>query len=232
MSDFDAYVDDYEDAIRRGISFSGVEHEVFLRAKAAVLLELASAVGSVTDLAVLDVGCGIGAFSRLIEPSVGQLHGVDVSADAIARAAHENQRATFVAYDGKTLPYDRDRFDVAFAVCVFHHVARSERTGLALEMKRVVRPGGLIAIFEHNPWNPLTRLVVRRIPFDEGVDLLPSGETRGLLGDLGQLQSRFILFVPSAAPIVIRAERLLGWLPLGAQYVTWGFTVEDRPPAA
>ena len=31
-------------------------------------------------------------------------------------------------------------------------------------MSRVTRPGGIVAIFEHNPWNPLTRKAVRGLP--------------------------------------------------------------------
>jgi SAM-dependent methyltransferase len=223
-SEFDSYADEYQAAIDHGIAFSGVEHEVFLRAKVGVLLAEASKLGAPRELSMLDVGCGIGAFACQLLDHVGELHGVDISREAIARASRKLPQVPFASYEGNRLPYEGCRFDVAFAVCVFHHVQRSERAGLVDEMRRVTRPGGLIVLFEHNPWNPLTRLVVSRIPFDAHAVLLTLGEVRGLLREAGiaRMRSRFILFVPSAAPRALRAERWLGWLPLGAQHVAVG----------
>jgi SAM-dependent methyltransferase len=224
MTQFDAHADDYHAAVERGIAFAGVEHKVFLLAKVQVLLAEAAKLGRPTELAMLDVGCGVGAFARLLVDEVRELHGVDVSAESVARAASEVPRGEFTSYDGSRLPYQDGHVDVSFAVCVFHHVDKPDRAALVAEMQRVTRPGGLVMLFEHNPFNPLTRLVVSRVPFDEGVDLLPAGESRQLLHGAGltDVKSRFILFAPSAAKGVIAAERALGWLPLGAQYVAVG----------
>jgi ubiquinone/menaquinone biosynthesis C-methylase UbiE len=224
MPDFDRHVDTYQRSIDHGIGFIGVEHDVYLRAKAAVLFDLFNQVGPPKSLSVLDVGCGIGAFSKHIVSRVGELHGVDVSGESIVRAAQALPNGVFTAYDGSRLPFSDGRFDVAFAVCVFHHVDRRDRPALAAELRRVVRPGGLVAVFEHNPWNPLTRLVVRRVTFDEGVELLTAKETCGLLrnAQLEEVSSRFILFAPSAAGFVTSMEKRLGRLPLGAQYVAVG----------
>jgi SAM-dependent methyltransferase len=223
-SEFDSHADDYQAAVDHGIAFSGVEHEVFLRAKVGVLLAEASKLGPPRKLSMLDVGCGVGAFARQLFDHVDELHGVDVSAQSIARASRELPQVRFALNEGNRLPYEGGRFDVAFAVCVLHHVQRFERPGVVDEMRRVTRPGGLVMLFEHNPWNPLTRLVVSRIPFDEDVELLTVGESRGLLASAGlaQVRSRFILFVPSASRRALRAERALSWLPLGAQHVAVG----------
>ena len=56
--------------------------------------------------------------------------------------------------------------------------AREITPAFVAELARVVRPGGLVVVFEHNPLNPLTRLVVSRVTFDDGVRLLRSGERR------------------------------------------------------
>ena len=87
-------------------------------------------------------------------------------------------------------------------------------------MARVLRPGGLALILEHNPWNPLTRLAVARCPFDDDAILLgPSEATRHLSGaGLVREEKRYILFFPFDARIFRRVESGLGALPLGAQY--------------
>ena len=84
----------------------------------------------------------------------------------------------YEAYDGERLPYDDERFDVAFAICVLHHVRPAERPRFVGELRRVVRPGGLVALFEHNPLNPLTRLAVHRCAFDGDAVLLRAGEAQ------------------------------------------------------
>jgi SAM-dependent methyltransferase len=114
------------------------------------------------------------------------------------------------------LPYDSGSFDVAFAVCVLHHVDPAARRQFTAELARVTRPGGLTVVFEHNPFNPLTRLAVARCEFDEGVELLRRRELQRLLAPaLREVESRYLLFVPWRAE---RLERALGGVPLGAQY--------------
>ena len=89
------------------------------------------------------------------------------------------------------------------------------------ETARVVRPGGLVAVFEHNPLNPLTRRVVRDCAFDEGVELLPRRELETLLRAAGLevVSAHYLLFFPWRGRLFEAAERLLARLPLGAQYV-------------
>ena len=84
-----------------------------------------------------------------------------------------------------------------------------------------MRPGGVVALFEHNPLNPLTRLAVSRCEFDEGVELLGPGEAAALLSDAGltPLERRYIVFFPWPRPRAMRLEAHLGRLPLGAQHV-------------
>lgn len=144
------------------------------------------------------------------------------AAQAGARAA---ARAGLVAADGRRAPFAGGSFDLVFAVCVLHHVAPgAERDALVGEMARLARPGGLVAIWEHNPWNPLTRRVVARCPFDRDAVLLSPGEARRLLRRAGltRVESRYGLFFPWRGRGWRRAERLLAQVPLGAQFVAMG----------
>ena len=58
------------------------------------------------------------------------------------------------------MPVPDASVDVVFAICVVHHVPPAHWGAFAAEMARVLRPGGVAAIFEHNPLNPVTRRVV------------------------------------------------------------------------
>ena len=164
--------------------------------------------------------------------SVGELHGADVSQALLYTASAANPNVRYQVYDGVTLPFDGGAYDATFAVCVLHHIEPGSRAALVREMARVTRPGGLIAIYEHNPFNPLTRLAVSRCEFDEGVELLRPSETRRLLSNAGALpsESRYIAFFPWEVHSLRRLEHGLARVPLGGQYVVAGRVV--RPVAS
>lgn len=151
-----------------------------------------------------------------VQPAVGRLVGLDVSEEMTSRASERNPSVEYLVSRSPTLPLEDATFDVAFASCVLHHVPRDERAHLVAEMARVVRPGGLVIVLEHNPLNPATRLVVARCEFDEDAVLLRMRETRELLSEAGleERERAYILFLPRRNTI----ERRLARLPLGAQY--------------
>jgi hypothetical protein len=88
----------------------------------------------------------------------------------------------------------------------------------------VTRSGGLVAIFEHNPWNPLTRRAVAGCEFDEDVVLLTRREGGRLLrgSGLAAVEGSYILFFTRESTLLSRIERRLARIPLGAQYVVSG----------
>ena len=220
-AEFDRHSESYETAVERAVAFAGQAHDVYLEAKARKLLELARRRLGAEPVAALDVGCGIGLFERHLAGSFASLHGVDVSEPMIARARETVPEAEFRVSDPGRLPYEDARFDLVFTVCVLHHVERGERGPLLAEMARVTRPGGLVVVFEHNPWNPLTRKVVRGCEFDHGVQLLPRREVTAALraAGLDVTDAEYLLFSPWRGSLVERMERALAKIPLGAQYV-------------
>jgi SAM-dependent methyltransferase len=221
MSDFDVYADSYVAAVERSIAFCRQDLDYYTKRKADIIVEASNRLlGDPTSLRFLDVGCGIGATDAVLATRVGELHGVDVAIEAVARAADQNPSVKYQTYDGEALPYDDGSMDVAFAICVVHHVDPAQRCEFAAELRRVVRKTGLVFVFEHNPYNPLTRLAVDRCPFDCGVELLTRRSTARLLTQAGlePVEARYFTFVPVDHPLVGRVERLLRWLPAGAQH--------------
>ena len=231
--DFDAFSADYDALLNRAIAFSGADAGYFADYK--VDLVVARERGrSVSSL--LDLGCGIGSATARFSAAwpQAQFEGVDVSADSVVVAQMRAQRggiarAHFRHYDGQQLPYADASFDVVFIAVVLHHVPLELRASLMAEVRRVLRPGGRVYVFEHNPYNPLTRRVVRECPFDAGAVLLRPGECAQLLRQAGLAQVRvgFRLFVPPHPLLrwLIPVERALEWLPLGGQY----YVVGTRP---
>jgi SAM-dependent methyltransferase len=92
------------------------------------------------------------------------------------------------------------------------------------EMARVTRPAGLVVIFEHNPWNPLTRKAVAGCEFDRDAELLSRRESEALLRGAGltELEASYIVFFTRESPRLQWIERRLARLPLGAQHVVSG----------
>lgn len=224
-SDFDSYAESYEIELKRATAFTRQDPRVFTAAKARVLLEIAETrLGNLATASALDVGCGTGNIHRWLTGSFSKLHGVDVSNGLLEVARSSNPDVAYEAYGGLALPYESNSFDLAFAICVLHHIPLDQWDGFTSEMARVVRPGGLVAIIEHNPLNPLTRLVTLRCAFDEDIVMVPRRRLERLMRRVRLLEtgSRYILFSPWRSAAVEGAERRLGRLPLGAQYITYG----------
>jgi SAM-dependent methyltransferase len=219
--DFDAYADSYGDAVARSIGFSGLEHDFFTRRKADCLVELSRRLlGEPGELSVVDVGCGVGSTDALLAGRFGELHGVDTAPETVERAAANNPSVRYQTYDGRVLPFTDASLDLTFAINVVHHVPPAERAAFALELRRVVRPDGLVVIIEQNPLNPLTRLAVSRCEFDKGVVLLTNRSLTRLLTDAGleAVERRYIIFFASDRPRLKAVERSLGRVPFGAQH--------------
>lgn len=235
MSGFESWKDGYRAELQRAISFSGQDVDFFTEVKARYLVELAERrVGRAAGLSALDVGCGVGETDRFLADRLGRLCGVDVVPQVLERAASENPSVDYRVYDGETLPFPDGSFDVSFAICVLHHVPVPARPRFVSEVARVTRPSGLVAIFEHNPNNPLTRLAVARCDWDDDALLLRTREVRDLLDRAGvkSLERRFITFFPVTSRHLEAAERRLGWLPVGAQYYLAGAPRPARGPRA
>ena len=137
---------------------------------------------------------------------VGSLFGVDISEEMLAQARGSVPDAEYRWYDGEKLPFPDETFDVVLAICVLHHFPESRRYKFVSEMVRVARSGGIVAVFEHNPLNPLTRHAVNSCQLDEDAVLLRSRETMELLREAAEVQPllRHYLFSPSVVSSVAR----------------------------
>jgi SAM-dependent methyltransferase len=221
MTDYDLYRDRYRVELDRAVAFAGTSSDFFTRAKAEELVRLARAhLGDPARLEALDVGCGVGLTDTHLAGRFRTLTGTDVSPGVLETAGRENPGVRYELAERGRLPFDDDAFHLVFAVCVVQVVAPEERPRFVAELARVARPGGLVVVFEHNPYNPLTRLAVYRCEFGEDARMLGMGEAERLLHENGvtPVDRGFLLLFPSRRKRILALERALRRLPLGAQY--------------
>jgi SAM-dependent methyltransferase len=225
-TDFDDWKDSaaYSEAIERAVPFIGQDHGFFVRTKAEELLELVERrLGPPGAVSALDVGCGLGLLHPHLTP-LGRLAGADVAGGTVERARAANPGVDYVAYDGVRLPFDDGAVDLAFAMGVVHHVPPPRWPAFAAELARVTRPGGLVAVVDPNPLNPLCRPVARRCEFDRDATFVRARRLRRIAEAAGlrDVEVRYILFLPVDVPGRRALERRLARVPLGAQYLLSG----------
>jgi len=166
----------------------------------------------------LDVGCGQGELLALAGDRFAECVGCDPSIGMLSR-----DRSTKVMKQNSPvkLPFADCSMDIVTAVCIFHHVHGEDRRLLMDEISRVLAPGGLCLIFEHNPWNPITRAIVGRCPVDVDAELLTARQTRRLMlaSPFSIVSTDYLLFLPER--VFNRAttlEKVLRKVPFGGQY--------------
>lgn len=152
----------------------------------------------------LDVGCGTGVLAARLAAIGWRMEGIDPSQgmlDVMAREAPEvgGKRAF-----GDDLPFEDSTFDLVITVAALHHVAEPAAVrGTLIEMARVVKPGGRIVVWDHNPRNPYWKLLMARVPQDDGTErLIPEDEVLAGLkaGGAEIISSDQLGFVPDFVP--------------------------------
>lgn len=218
---FDGHADHYSATIDRTLGQYGASHDFFTRHKARLIGRLLAARGrDPAAMDLLDVGCGIGNIHALLGPQFRTITGVDVSSASIEQARARFPDHHYESYGGDRLPLATASVDLAMAICVFHHVPPPHWAGLAAEMLRVLRPGGLALVIEHNPWNPVTRRIVNSCPIDADAVLLTRRTTVDLFREAGAVNvtARSILSIPPRNDMLMTVDNWFGPLPFGAQY--------------
>ena len=223
-AEFDNYARDYQDLLKDPIRDRFAQDSAFFHARKWYLLRqvLATRFADLKKVRWLDIGCGKGELLRFGKESVAEAVGCDPSKEMIAECAD----LKVVWQPGiADLPFETGSFDVVTAACVYHHLDHDAQAGLTAEAFRLMRPGAIFVIFEHNPWNPATRLIVSRTPVDANAVLLRAAETRALMRRAGMnaTETAYYLYFPESLYRKIGGvERLLGWLPGGGQYAVIG----------
>jgi SAM-dependent methyltransferase len=212
--DFDAHAAEYNATLQEQLSFFDQDDAYFAEYKISIIKEKLP----FAPARILEYGCGVGRNLRPLKEAFpkADISGCDISKESLKYAQ---------AYSFATLYHlgqdpIRGKFDLVFVSCVFHHINPALRKGVAAEIYELLEDGGDAFVFEHNPYNPVTRRLVDRCPFDADAVLLSCRELERLFSAAGlkRAHCRYTLFIPSRLKGLRPIERWLGWLPLGGQY--------------
>jgi len=222
--DFDHFASNYNEALQEGLKVTGESAEYFVRGRVRWMQRLLRELGE-GPRKVLDFGCGTGGNSAaLLEiEGIDEVVGTDISLESLETARRTHVGATNIRFAGlDQIPADGS-FDLAFCNGVFHHIAPAQRAAAIARIGRWLRPGGVFALWENNPWNPGTRYVMSRIPFDRDAVALTPPETRQLVRDGGfkVLATHFLFFFPRFLSWCRPIEAMFSRVPLGGQYVVF-----------
>lgn len=215
-----SYVEELDDPVRRLFTDDAI---FFHRRKMDLLLTiLRKRRLDPAAMHWIDVGCGRGDLLKMGKGKFGSLSGCDVSAEMLAYCDGVNVRRQSSV---TTLPFDSGSADLITAVCLLHHVDLEDRLPLMREMARILKPGGLLAVVEHNTYNPVTRWIVKRSPVDTNARLLSPRLSSQLMESAGVPTSdtQYFLYFPEKLYATIGGmEGYLSRVPFGGQYLVAG----------
>lgn len=143
----------------RSFLTSGDAYDAFMgRYSRLLAVPLVDWTGVTTGHAVLDVGCGPGALTDALVQRLGasEVSAFDPSPPFVEECSRRYPGVDVRQGRAESIPFDDDQFDAAIAQLVLHFV--TVPSDAAAEMRRVVRPGGLVAACV---WD-----------FDEGMQML------------------------------------------------------------
>jgi len=110
--------------------------------------DLLAQMGDLTDKRVLDVGCGTGTLATMIKQAYPAADVVGLDGDPqileIARSKASNRGIEIRFDQGMSfeLPYPDESFDIVLTTVMLHHLNRDDKQKAAMEIYRVLRPGG------------------------------------------------------------------------------------------
>ena len=171
---------------------------------------------------ILDFGCGTGNTTRALSALFpnAKVVGLDASASAVSYARQKSP-GDHVYFERIESLSATGPYDLCYINGVFHHIDPSERPAAMKNIFGALRPGGFLALFENNPWNPGARLVMKNIPFDRGARMLSHRQAQRLAREAGfqdLAMMRSLFYFPRWLAFLRFLEPALAKIPFGAQY--------------
>ena len=220
-AEFDSFATSYEADLDQALAVSGENKDFFAEGRVKWLAQRLLRLGFHANSA-LDYGCGIGGTAILLQGHirVPRVIGLDVSVRSleVAKSRHQTDGISFLTFE----QYEPcGAVDLAYCNGVFHHIPPAERDQAIEYVYRALRPGGLFALWENNPWNPGTRWVMSRCSFDRNAITLTPPETAKLALRKGfrVVQTDYQFFFPRSLRWFRKLEPRMAGVPFGAQYM-------------
>jgi SAM-dependent methyltransferase len=232
FDNFDEFATDYRQIHTENIKLSGADSDYFSEYR---VVEIKRRERNIFDtdkqeVKILDIGSGDGNAARFFKQYFpkSKVYGIDITEMVVNKSLERNlEDCYFQVYDGENIPFEDNTFDMVFLVGTLHHVNKGYHLKLMQQALRVLKTGGRMYNFEHNPWNPVTQKLVRDCPFDKDAVLVTAPYVKKLEKAAGfkKLEVCFTLFFPRFKIFTpfLKLEKFMGWIPMGGQYYIRAF---------
>ena len=160
---------------------------------------------------ILDVGCGAGRDAAWLERRGARVTGIDLSQGMLAEA-RARVRGDLARMDMRRLAFPDRCFDAAWCMASLLHLPKADAPEALSEVRRVLRPGGVLALglqegagegWEPVPYRPdVERFFARYGAAEAGAALVRSGFAvldRGREEGGSRRWLRFLATVPAAS---------------------------------
>ncbi len=220
-AEFDQFADTYDADLNQALAASGETKDYFAHARVEWLCKRLRQAGE-NPRTAMDYGCGIGDTTTILRQKLGlnRIVGLDVSQRSVELAGqkHGSSQCSFQTFDQYT---PQGNLDLVYCNGVFHHIPVAERPACLQFIYGSLRPGGIFALWENNPWNPGTRYVMAKCVFDrDAVTISPVQAVRMARDQRFRVVRRdFLFFFPRLLKIFRFAEPWMSAAPLGGQYL-------------
>jgi SAM-dependent methyltransferase len=219
-SEFDESARDYEALFKPWLRIAGASRDYFAQSRLHWLSSLLREQ-KIAPRRVMDFGCGTGMSLRLLLDILNaeQVIGLDTSEESLAVVRESaGDLPVQLATPAKYLP--RQDLDLVYCNGVFHHIPVAERPAIVDYIYRCLRPGGLFALWENNPWNPMHAFAMKHSKIDENAIPLPPPESCRLVASarFRVIRTDYLFFFPGYLSWLHPLEKRLNKVPLGAQY--------------
>lgn len=129
QAEFDKFADEYREIHKNNIKASGESPEYFAEYKVSDTANIVKKLGFPAQLNILDFGAGTGTSVGYLKQYFPQasITCLDVSQKSLDIGAERYPGiAEFTHFDGQTIPFEDQSYDIAFVACVCHHIDDNE----------------------------------------------------------------------------------------------------------
>ncbi len=177
----------------------GNEYNVFTDAANQKIIDTAVSLLKVSPGAqIIDLGCGSGVFTQMLQQRGYQCAGLDLSKKLLLRGKKQMAGIDFLQADVEALPFQDNSLDVVMLSCLVHHLP--DPSYCAKEVFRVLKPQGRFVAFDPNRLNPFMYLYRDRTsPFYSSKGVTPNErpvlpkEVRTIFGKAGfEVKSSYV----------------------------------------